>query len=60
MLWSCQPRPSPVSAASKIRLASRMVPYAIWKNPGRYAGLDASVIATATSGEIEKVRVSGS
>ena len=47
---SCQPTPSPVRAASVIRGESSTEPSAIWKKPGRKAGLSSSVSATACSG----------
>ena len=40
----------PVRAASVIRGESSTEPSAIWKKPGRYAGLDSSVSAIACSG----------
>jgi len=40
--------------------ASRTVPYAIWKKPGRYAGLDSSVSATTSSGGSVYCPVAGS
>ena len=46
--------------ASMMLGASRTVPCAIWKKPGRYAGLDSSVSATACSGGSVYVPVAGS
>jgi hypothetical protein len=48
-LCACHPIPSPVRAASMTPAASRTVPCAIWKKPGRYAGLLSSVSAAACS-----------
>ena len=49
VLCACQPSPSPSRAASMMPGASRTVPCAIWKKPGRYAGLLGSVSAAACS-----------
>ena len=52
--------PAPLRAAASIFGASRTTPVAIWKAPGRKAGLDSSASAIACSGSSEYVRVAGS